>query len=203
LPPFVPAVADKIHNAEFQVREPHIRVEDIIDVIEGKNSASLLLLLLPPRRRGCALLMTAAPLLPASCATAVVYCPCLYIVCGEGRERAKERYRTLLTSPPCVLQLNKIDSISIEELELLDRVPHYVPVSAHHGWGFDDMLEKARTARGLPLARPRPSRLLLAACSDLGVLRHDPHLHEAARPDARLQRARHPASRLALRRAAL
>ena len=33
------AVADKIHNAEFQVREPHIRVEDIIDVIEGKNSA--------------------------------------------------------------------------------------------------------------------------------------------------------------------
>jgi hypothetical protein len=40
------------------------------------------------------------------------------------------------------VQLNKIDSISIEELELLDRVPHYVPVSAHHGWGFDDLLEK-------------------------------------------------------------
>ncbi len=32
--------------------------------------------------------------------------------------------------------------ISIEELELLDRVPHYVPVSATHLWGFDDLLEK-------------------------------------------------------------
>ena len=28
----------KIHNAEFQVREPNVHVEDIIDVIEGKNS---------------------------------------------------------------------------------------------------------------------------------------------------------------------
>lgn len=38
--------------------------------------------------------------------------------------------------------LNKIDSISIEELELLDRVPHYVPVSAKNLWGFEDLLEK-------------------------------------------------------------
>ena len=38
--------------------------------------------------------------------------------------------------------LNKIDSISIEELELLDRVPHYVPVSARHLWGVDELLEK-------------------------------------------------------------
>merc|ERR1712107_783977 len=27
--------------------------------------------------------------------------------------------------------LNKIDSISMEELDLLDRMPHYVPISAH------------------------------------------------------------------------
>jgi len=38
--------------------------------------------------------------------------------------------------------LNKIDSITVEELDLLDRVPHYVPVSAHHGWNFDELLEK-------------------------------------------------------------
>lgn len=43
---------------------------------------------------------------------------------------------------PCLYVLNKIDAISIEELDLLDRVPHYVPVSAHHGWGFDELLEK-------------------------------------------------------------
>jgi small GTP-binding protein len=31
---------------------------------------------------------------------------------------------------PCLYVLNKIDAITIEELDLLDRVPHYVPVSA-------------------------------------------------------------------------
>lgn len=43
---------------------------------------------------------------------------------------------------PCIYVLNKIDAISIEELDLLDRVPHYVPVSAQHEWGFDELLEK-------------------------------------------------------------
>jgi small GTP-binding protein len=43
---------------------------------------------------------------------------------------------------PCLYVLNKIDSITIEELELLDRVPHYVPISSHKGWGLDDLLEK-------------------------------------------------------------
>lgn len=43
---------------------------------------------------------------------------------------------------PCLYVLNKIDAISVEELDLLDRVPHYVPVSAHHGWNFDELLEK-------------------------------------------------------------
>jgi len=43
---------------------------------------------------------------------------------------------------PCLYVLNKIDSISIEELDLLDKVPHYVPVSAHHEWNFDELLEK-------------------------------------------------------------
>ena len=43
---------------------------------------------------------------------------------------------------PCLYVLNKIDSITIEELDLLDRVPHYVPVSAHHEWNFDELLEK-------------------------------------------------------------
>lgn len=43
---------------------------------------------------------------------------------------------------PCLYVLNKIDAISIEELDLLDKVPHYVPVSAHHEWNFDELLEK-------------------------------------------------------------
>jgi ribosome-interacting GTPase 1 len=43
---------------------------------------------------------------------------------------------------PCVYVLNKIDAISIEELDLLDKVPHYVPISAKDEWGFDDLMAK-------------------------------------------------------------
>ena len=43
---------------------------------------------------------------------------------------------------PCLYVLNKVDAITIEELDLLDKVPHYVPISAHHTWNFDELLEK-------------------------------------------------------------
>ncbi|EDO39890.1 predicted protein [Nematostella vectensis] len=43
---------------------------------------------------------------------------------------------------PCIYLLNKIDQISIEELDLIYKVPHAVPISAHHKWNFDDLLEK-------------------------------------------------------------
>ncbi|KAI9164361.1 GTP-binding protein rbg1 [Blastocladiella emersonii ATCC 22665] len=43
---------------------------------------------------------------------------------------------------PCVYILNKIDQISIEELDIIYKIPHAVPISAHHGWNFDDMLAK-------------------------------------------------------------
>jgi len=44
---------------------------------------------------------------------------------------------------PCVYALNKIDSITMEELDLLDRIPHYVPISAHLEWNLDALLEKS------------------------------------------------------------
>lgn len=43
---------------------------------------------------------------------------------------------------PCIYVLNKIDQISIEELDIIYQVPHTVPLSAHHRWNFDDLLEK-------------------------------------------------------------
>jgi len=43
---------------------------------------------------------------------------------------------------PCLYLLNKIDTITIEELELLSRVPHYVPICADKEWNFDELLEK-------------------------------------------------------------
>ncbi len=43
---------------------------------------------------------------------------------------------------PCIYVLNKIDQISIEELDIIYKIPHTVPISAHHRWNFDDLLEK-------------------------------------------------------------
>uniref|UniRef100_A0A7S3PMT8 OBG-type G domain-containing protein n=1 Tax=Aplanochytrium stocchinoi TaxID=215587 RepID=A0A7S3PMT8_9STRA len=42
---------------------------------------------------------------------------------------------------PCIYVLNKIDAISMEELDLLDQVPHYVPISAADEWNLDELLE--------------------------------------------------------------
>jgi len=46
---------------------------------------------------------------------------------------------------PCIYLLNKIDQISVEELDIIYKVPHCVPISAHHKWNFDDLLEKCGT----------------------------------------------------------
>eukprot|EP01112_Ceratiomyxa_fruticulosa_P010477 TRINITY_DN2777_c0_g2_i2.p1 TRINITY_DN2777_c0_g2~~TRINITY_DN2777_c0_g2_i2.p1 ORF type:complete len:369 (-),score=76.09 TRINITY_DN2777_c0_g2_i2:96-1202(-) len=43
---------------------------------------------------------------------------------------------------PALYVLNKIDAITIEELDLLDKIPHYVPISAHLEWNLDELLER-------------------------------------------------------------
>ena len=43
---------------------------------------------------------------------------------------------------PCIYALNKIDQISIEELDIIDRCPHYVPISARDEWNFDELMQK-------------------------------------------------------------
>lgn len=42
---------------------------------------------------------------------------------------------------PVVYALNKIDSITIEELDLLYRIPNACPISSEHGWNIDELLE--------------------------------------------------------------
>jgi small GTP-binding protein len=42
---------------------------------------------------------------------------------------------------PAIYVLNKIDSFSIEELELLKRVPNAVPISSGKEWNLDELLE--------------------------------------------------------------
>jgi len=40
-----------------------------------------------------------------------------------------------------IYALNKIDSITIEELDLLYRIPNSVPISSEKGWNVDELLE--------------------------------------------------------------
>ena len=42
---------------------------------------------------------------------------------------------------PAIYVMNKIDQISLEELELLNRVPHYCPISGYCEWNLDGLLE--------------------------------------------------------------
>lgn len=42
---------------------------------------------------------------------------------------------------PAIYVLNKIDSFSIEELDLLNRIPNAIPISSGQGWNLDDLLE--------------------------------------------------------------
>ena len=43
---------------------------------------------------------------------------------------------------PALYVINKIDKITIEELDLLDQIPNYVLISAHLKWNLDELLEK-------------------------------------------------------------
>jgi len=42
---------------------------------------------------------------------------------------------------PAIFILNKIDQITIEELDLLDRIPHSIPICAAHEWNMDSLLK--------------------------------------------------------------
>jgi len=57
---------------------------------------------------------------------------------------------------PCIYVLNKIDQISIQELDIIYKIPHCVPISAHHKWNFDDLLEKLWTYLALVRIYTKP-----------------------------------------------
>lgn len=42
---------------------------------------------------------------------------------------------------PCIYVLNKIDQITMEELNVIDKLPHYCPVCAYHEWNLDGLVE--------------------------------------------------------------
>jgi len=57
---------------------------------------------------------------------------------------------------PAVYVLNKIDAISIEELDLLYRIPHSVPVSSKQWMNIDELIEKLWEALDLVRVYTKP-----------------------------------------------
>lgn len=57
---------------------------------------------------------------------------------------------------PALYALNKIDAISIEELDIISRVPHAVPISSQYEWNFDMLLKKAWDYLDLIRIYPKP-----------------------------------------------
>ncbi|KAL6120815.1 hypothetical protein NUSPORA_02386 [Nucleospora cyclopteri] len=57
---------------------------------------------------------------------------------------------------PAVYVLNKIDAISIEELDILSRIPHAVPISANHSWNFDVLMKRIWDYLDLIRIFPKP-----------------------------------------------
>eukprot|EP00768_Dysnectes_brevis_P008747 gnl/Dysnectes_brevis/815_a900_5034.p1 GENE.gnl/Dysnectes_brevis/815_a900_5034~~gnl/Dysnectes_brevis/815_a900_5034.p1 ORF type:complete len:384 (-),score=100.81 gnl/Dysnectes_brevis/815_a900_5034:74-1183(-) len=43
---------------------------------------------------------------------------------------------------PALYVVNKIDAITIEELDLFDELPNWVPISAGHEWNLDELLDR-------------------------------------------------------------
>jgi len=57
---------------------------------------------------------------------------------------------------PCLFVLNKIDAISIEELDLLYRIPNSIPISAKDWLNIDELIESMWTALDLVRVYTRP-----------------------------------------------
>ena len=67
-----------------------------------------------------------------------MYIPAIYVSTGLAVIHVKivEPHRSRL-----VQVLNKIDAISIEELDLLYRIPNSVPISSREWWNIDELIE--------------------------------------------------------------
>jgi len=57
---------------------------------------------------------------------------------------------------PVLYVLNKIDQITIEELDILNKMPNVVPVSGFHKWNLDELLEKIWDRLDLIRIYPKP-----------------------------------------------
>lgn len=73
---------------------------------------------------------------------------------------------------PALFVMNKIDQITIEELDLIDRLPNACPISAHHRWNINGLLEKIWLMLNLIRVYTKP-RGQLTDFSEPVVIRRD------------------------------
>jgi C-terminal region of MMR_HSR1 domain len=66
---------------------------------------------------------------------------------------------------PCLYVLNKIDQITLEELEVIDRMENYVPICAYHEWNLDGVLEAVWDRLDLIRCGPRCAAAAAAAAA--------------------------------------
>lgn len=72
----------------------------------------------------------------------LTFCLNYWLVCVQSYVRLS--YKVVDFIVLCHVKHNFVvtDQISIEELDIIYKIPHTVPISAHHKWNFDDLLEK-------------------------------------------------------------
>lgn len=85
--------------------------------------------------------------------------------------------------------LNKIDAITMEELDVLDAVPHYCPISSHFKWNLDGLMDMVFEYLNMTRGEREPLRLnssaslprllinLLLTCSHLLLTCSSPPPH--------------------------
>lgn len=71
-----------------------------------------------------------------------IYIPCIYVLNKIGNFVSFYLFYFFVIASYILWNLIFTDQISIEELDILYKIPHCVPISAHHKWNLDDLLEK-------------------------------------------------------------
>jgi hypothetical protein len=123
----------KLSNADVAIRQPGATADDLVDVIEG-NRYELLC---------CSAIIFTFPL-PR------IYVPAIYV--------RIDPLVTLIYLTP-VKVLNKIDAISIEELDLLYKIPNSVPISSSEWLNVDELINKMWEALDLVRVYTKPRGL--------------------------------------------
>lgn len=105
----------RIHNADVHLKGDY-DVDDLVDVIEGNR----------------------------------IYVPCIYVinkidqVCrigGDGLMPGGSPPESVPRSGISTVSRVSPSQITLEELNVLDRLPHYCPVCAYHEWNLDGLVE--------------------------------------------------------------